>query len=121
LILIVDDEADIRELASDMFSSYGYRVLLAEDGEKACAIYAEKKAEIDLVLLDMVMPRLGGLETFLKLRAIDPQVMVILSSGYSENGRAQEIIKCGVAGFIQKPYQVQKLLALVRQKLARQN
>jgi PAS domain S-box-containing protein len=120
-ILIIDDEADIRELASDIFGGYGYRVLLAPDGEKACAIYAEKQGEIDLVLLDMVMPKLGGLETFLKLRAINPDIKVILSSGYSESGRAQEIIKYGIAGFIQKPYQVQKLLAMVRQVLAKKN
>jgi len=120
-ILIIDDEEDIRELASDMFGSYGYRVLLAADGEKACALYLEKQAEIDLVLLDMVMPKMGGLETFLQLRAINPQVKIILSSGYSENGRAQEIIKYGVAGFIQKPYQVQRLLAMVRQVLTKKN
>ena len=121
IILIVDDEEDIRELASDMFTSYGYRVILAADGEQACRIYADKQGEIDLVLLDMVMPRLGGLETFLKLRAINPDVKIILSSGYSENGRAQEIIKYGVSGFIQKPYQVQKLLAMARQILNQQN
>ncbi len=121
LILIVDDEADIRELASDMFGEHGYRILLAENGEKACEIYAEKHGEIDLVLLDMVMPKLGGLETFLRLRNINPQVKVILSSGYSENGRAQEIIRYGVSGFIQKPYQVHKLLAMVRQVLTKKN
>ncbi|MBN2399990.1 MAG: PAS domain S-box protein [Candidatus Aminicenantes bacterium] len=120
-ILIVDDETDIRELARDIFVEHGYRILLAEDGEKACEIYAEKHAEIDLVLLDMVMPNLGGLETFLTLRTINPQVKVILSSGYSENGRAQEIIRYGVSDFIQKPYQVHKLLAMVRQVLARGN
>jgi PAS domain S-box-containing protein len=116
-VLIVDDEEDMRELAGDMFRSYGYRVLLAGDGEQACRIYEEQGGQIDLVLLDMVMPKLGGLETFLKLRTMNPDAKIILSSGYSENGRAQEIIKYGVSGFIQKPYQVQKLLALVRQVL----
>jgi PAS domain S-box-containing protein len=117
VILIVDDEEDIRELAGDMFSSYGYRVVMAGDGEQACRIYAEQGDRIDLVLLDMVMPKLGGLETFFKLRELNPAAKIVLSSGYSENGRAQEIIKYGVSGFIQKPYQVQKLLTIVRRVL----
>ena len=113
-ILVVDDEEDIRTFLGEIFKEYGYQVELAENGRDALTLYGENKDRIDLVILDMIMPKLGGRETFLKLKEIDPHVRVLLSTGYSQNGKAQEIIGEGMLGFIQKPYQVNELLSKVR-------
>ncbi len=114
LILVVDDEKRIRSLAKDMLESFGYRILTAEDGVDAVKIYAQHKDEVGLVILDMVMPKMGGRETYLKLKELNPGVSVLLSTGYSQNGKAQEILDSGVMGFIQKPYQLHTLLSKVR-------
>jgi hypothetical protein len=81
-ILLADDEPMIRDLASNILQRYGYQVLLAEDGLQALEIYQQEKGRIDLVLLDLAMPRLSGDDTFRRLREIDPNVRVLLSSGY---------------------------------------
>ncbi len=117
LILVVDDEEAMRSLARDMLESYGYRVRAAGDGEEAIRIYAEHGDQIGLVIVDMIMPKMGGRETFLELKRLNPHIKVLLSTGYSQNGKAQEILDSGVMGFIQKPYQVATLLAKVRSVL----
>lgn len=113
-ILVIDDEEDIRNLARDAFQEYGYSVVLAADGSEALDIFRVQYREIDLVLLDIIMPKMGGQETLKELKTIDPAVKVILSSGYSQSGHTKEMTDAGVDGFIQKPYQIQQLLALVR-------
>ena len=113
-ILVIDDEEAIREVAFDILGSYGYRVRLAADGEEGVAIFRKQARQIDMVILDMVMPRQGGRETFLELKEIDPKVRVLFSTGYSQNEKVNEIMALGVRGFIQKPYQVRDLLAKVR-------
>jgi CheY-like chemotaxis protein len=113
-ILVVDDEEDIRTFLGDIFKEYGYDVVLAGNGREAISLFGDLKDRIDLVILDMVMPKMGGRETFLKLKGIDPDVRVLLSTGYSQEGEAQQILNEGVLGFIQKPYQVNELLAKVR-------
>lgn len=117
VILVVDDEELILSLTSDLLKSHGYKVLLAKDGEEAIEVYQEHDGGIDLVILDMVMPNMGGRETFLKLKDLNSGVKAILSTGYSQNGRAREILASGVKGFIQKPYNVFKLLTEVRKVL----
>jgi len=116
-VLVVDDEESFRSLAKDALESHGYQVLLAVDGEKAIDIYREQNGNIKLVILDMVMPKMGGHETFLRMRALNPNVRVLLSTGYSQNGKAQEIMDSGVKGFIQKPYKIDTLLLKVRSVL----
>jgi Response regulator containing CheY-like receiver, AAA-type ATPase, and DNA-binding domains len=116
-ILVVDDEEPIRNLACDILESAGYRVITAENGEQALEIYKEKKDKIDLVILDMIMPKMSGGETFKKLKELKGDLKAILSSGYSQNGKAREIIESGVSGFLQKPYQVNQLLEKVREVL----
>ncbi len=113
-ILVIDDEEAIRQVAADILGSYGYRVRLAADGEEGVALFAKQPQEFDLVILDMIMPRQGGRETFLELKKIDPNVRVLFSTGYSQNEKVNEILALGVKGFIQKPYQVGELLAKVR-------
>ena len=117
LVLVVDDEEPIRALAKEMLESYGYRVILAEDGERGIEMFEENSGEIGLVILDMVMPNMGGRETFLKMKKINPKVKALLSTGYSQSGKAQEILDNGVLGFIQKPYQLRALLSKVRSVL----
>jgi two-component system, cell cycle sensor histidine kinase and response regulator CckA len=113
-ILVADDEEMMRQLIVEVLDSDGYRVIPVEDGEKALDIYRQRAEEIDLVILDMVMPRMGGPEAFRQLKEINPGVKVLLSSGYSQDGQAQQIIKEGVLGFIQKPYAINELLNKIR-------
>jgi len=116
-ILVVDDEESIRFLARDILVGEGYRVLLAEDGARALEIYREHQGEIGLVVLDIIMPKLGGGEVFLKMKEMDPGVHVLVSSGYSQEGKAQEILSGGAMGFVQKPFHVRDLISKVRQGL----
>jgi len=116
-VLVIDDEEAIRQVTSDILGSYGYRVRLACDGEEGVAAYRRQARQIDLVILDMVMPRQGGRETFLQLQEINPKVRVLFSTGYSQNEKVNEILALGVKGFIQKPYQIRDLLAKVREIL----
>jgi PAS domain S-box-containing protein len=116
-ILIVDDEPEIREVGCELLSALGYRPIAAEDGEDACRIFREKGGEIRLVLLDIVMPKMGGRETFRELRKMAPGLPVLLSSGYSVEGLAREILDEGANGFLQKPYGLPELARTIRRIL----
>ena len=113
-ILLVDDETIVMAVAREMLEFLGYRVHCAGSGQEAMAVFHEKKDEIDLVVLDMVMPGISGGETFDLLRRIDPKISVLLSSGYSIDGKAREILERGCDGFLQKPYQLAQLARDVR-------
>ncbi len=108
-VLLVDDEAMVIDVGSEMIKSIGYRVLTAENGKEAVEVYKKNKNRIDMVILDMVMPDMGGGETYDNLKEIDPDIRVLLSSGYSLNGRAAEILDRGCDGFIQKPFDLKGL------------
>jgi PAS domain S-box-containing protein len=114
LILVVDDEENIRNLAGEVLKSHNYDVLLAEDGAEAIEIFDQHNGSIGLVILDLVMPKMGGHETFLRMNARSPGVKVLLSTGYSQEGKAREILDSGVMGFIQKPYHPNELLSKIR-------
>ncbi|MGC9323454.1 MAG: PAS domain S-box protein [Desulfomonilia bacterium] len=116
-ILIIDDEEMIIEVGSEMLSSLGYLVLTARGGREGIDVYREKKDEIDLVILDMIMPDLGGKDTFDQLKDVDGSVNVLLSSGYSMDGQAKEILKNGCRGFIQKPFTIQDIGRRIREIL----
>ncbi len=116
-VLVVDDEEPVRKLLRRILEQGGYTVLLAADGIEAVKLYAERSAEIDLVVLDIIMPWMGGQETYERLREINPDVKVLLSSGYSENGQAQDILAAGAKGFLQKPYDQRTVLRKVREVL----
>jgi CheY-like chemotaxis protein len=117
LILVVDDEPMIKTLARDVLQRYGYTVLTAEGGEEAIAIYRRQWKEISLMLLDMVMPKIDGREVFRRVREINPQVKVIVSSGYSHDRDADDLLEQGAAGFVQKPYRMADLLKMVEKVL----
>ena len=108
-ILLVDDEQVVIDTWGEFLSQQGHQVLTALDGKKALDIFKKKKDEIDLVILDYIMPQIGGKEVLINLREIDPSVKVLVASGYSENGQAKEIVAEGANGFIQKPAQLQEL------------
>ena len=116
-VLIVDDQDMILAVARDMLKALGYQVFTAQGGKEALAIYNENKESIDVVILDMIMPSISGGETFDKLKAINPHVRVILSSGYSINGQATEIMQRGCNGFIQKPFNIKELSQKIREVL----
>jgi signal transduction histidine kinase/CheY-like chemotaxis protein len=105
-ILIIDDEADVRELCKDILCPLGYSVLLAEGGQAGVKLYRDHKDVVSLVILDMIMPKLGGIEAFNALRIINPSVKILLYSGYSHNNFSgiAELLKQGAIGFIQKPF-----------------
>ncbi|MDZ7696909.1 MAG: PAS domain S-box protein [Deltaproteobacteria bacterium] len=108
-ILLVDDEDMVIEVAKQMLETLGYRVLIARNGREALNIYAKQNHQIDLVILDMIMPGMGGGDVHDRMREINESVNVVLSSGYSINGQAQEIIDRGCSGFIQKPFSLNDL------------
>jgi len=108
-ILLVDDEEMVREVNQEILEVLGYRVLTAANGDQALALYRKKQKEIDLVILDMIMPDMSGVEVFRKLKEITPEVRVLLASGYSADGEAAEIIDQESTGFIQKPFTIKKL------------
>jgi len=108
-ILLVDDEEMIIGVGKQMINRLGYDVLTAGNGKEAIEIYKENQDKIDLVVLDMIMPGMGGGGTFEKLKEIDTDVRVLLSSGYSLNSQASEILAKGCAGFMQKPFYMEEL------------
>ena len=108
-ILVVDDDFLVREASIGLLRRLGYEVVAVEDGEQAVAYYREHGSEIDLVILDLVMPRLGGRETFHALKAINPSVKVVLSTGYGHNEAVQALLNAGVSGFVPKPYHLRTL------------
>jgi PAS domain S-box-containing protein len=116
-ILLVDDEEMVLEVGEQLLARLGYRVLAAGGGEAALDLYERRNDEIDLVVLDMVMPGLSGGEVFDRMKAADPDVRVLLSSGYTIDGQAQEILDRGCRGFIQKPFDLETLSRKVREAL----
>ena len=116
-ILLVDDEDMIVEVGKAMLEKLGYRAIIARSGQEALNLYEKQREDIDLVILDMIMPGMGGGETYDRLREIDGDVKVILSSGYSIEGKAKEIMDRGCSGFIQKPFGMEELSRKVREAL----
>lgn len=118
-ILVIDDEMVIRDLIKEGLEDLGYTVLTAEDGHTGVSLYKEKAGETDLIILDLILPKMSGKITYEKLKEIDPQVTVLLSSGYSQKGQAQELLDQGVQGFIQKPFRLKELAREIRKLLDR--
>jgi len=116
-ILLVDDEEMIAEVGEEVLKKLGYQVLCAKSGIEAIEIYKTNKDRIALVILDMIMPNMGGGETYDQLKEINPGIKALLSTGYSLNGRASEILKRGCDGFIQKPFNIVELSQKIREVL----
>jgi len=116
-VLLVDDEEGILDIGKGMLERFGYTAIIAESGEKAIEIYKAEKDRIDLVVLDLSMPGMGGHKCLSELREIDPRIKVIIASGYAASGKVKETLECGAAAFIGKPYQLADMLKKVREVL----
>ncbi len=118
-VLVVDDEAAVRSLTGRILEKHGLTVFRADDGHEAVQIFRKHMDDIDIVLLDLTMPRLGGEATVKELRAVRSNVRVILASGFSEEDVASRFVGLGLAGFLQKPYTPDDLMEKIREVLSR--
>ncbi|CAN5733121.1 hypothetical protein BH20VER1_BH20VER1_12640 [soil metagenome] len=117
LILLVDDDTEISELASEMLTDEGYKVILAKDGFEALKICQQIGRQIGLVILDFFLPVMDGDAVFDELHALNPNINVVLSSGFAEQSKLGAMLALGLRGFIPKPYTREKLLEQVRSTL----
>lgn len=116
-ILLVDDEELIRDLGSRILKKGGYEVMTAANGREALEIYKKSGNSIDLVVLDVIMPEMGGKECLEGLIEIDPSVKVVIASGFSANGQTKNTLAAGAKGFVDKPYNIRQVLGVVREIL----
>jgi PAS domain S-box-containing protein len=114
-VFVVDDEPLVAEVAARMLRSLDHEVTVMTKSAEAARFYADHWRDIDLVILDMTMPEMSGKELFAAMRAVNPHARVLLASGYSVNGAAQELLEGGVRGFLQKPYTRDALNAKIRE------
>jgi DNA-binding NtrC family response regulator len=117
MILLVDDEESIRTIGQQMLRRFGYLVLTAAEGETALNIYATYRDQIHLVMLDLMMPGMGGRKCLEGLLSINPQARVVIASGHTPDGPTRSAIEGRVRGFIGKPYRVGELLKVIRKVL----
>jgi CheY-like chemotaxis protein len=118
-ILLVDDDEILIEVIREILETAGYQVLTAFSGREALEIYEAWEGDIDLIMLDMIMPGMGGAETFRELKKMDPHVSVIIISGYSLPDEIRDLLAQGCKGFLQKPFLIPELFQKVRQVIRR--
>jgi len=116
-ILLIDDEKLIRDLGEKALTTFGYTVLTAPDGESAVKLYGREYERVDLIILDLIMPKMSGTHCFEEIKRINPGAMVIIASGYSDDGAMRKSLKKGATRFIDKPFNVKQLLRLIREVL----
>ena len=117
-ILLIDDEKMILDVGIELLEELGYTVQTAMSGQEAIDVFEKNRAEIDMIIMDMIMPGMGGGEAFDRLKEMDPEIKVLLSSGYSINGQATKILQRGCDGFIQKPFNMNQLAEKIQGVLA---
>ncbi len=120
-VLVVDDEILVLEVVAEMLKALGYTVYTAQDGKEAVSIYQEKQNRIDLVILDMIMPGTSGFQVLMLLKDIDPDVKVLLASGYGLQGEVRDAMKLGCCGFIHKPFNSAEISSMVNRVLSGQS
>jgi signal transduction histidine kinase/CheY-like chemotaxis protein len=113
-ILVIDDEEGIQAMAEEMLTELGYHVRICKDGKEGIAYYHQHWHEINLVIIDIIMPAIGGFACFKGLKEINPSVKAIVASGFSVDGEARRILKEGALGFIQKPYEMRRMSHVIR-------
>jgi PAS domain S-box-containing protein len=118
-ILLVDDEESIRKPGEEMLASVGYKVLTAPDGESALEVFSKQHENIALIILDLILPGIGGKQCLKEILKVNPRARVIVTSGYSADGSAKETIESKAKGFVSKPYDGREMLSLVRKVLDR--
>ena len=115
----MDDEEVVRKLASEMLRRAGYKVTTAASADEATAWYKDHWRDTDLVIVDMVMPGKDGAECFEALKAVNPHIRAILTTGYGLDGHAQDTLDAGMVGYLQKPYHSDELVNALEDALAR--
>lgn len=118
-ILVVDDEPQVRTITELLLSSFGFTILTAEDGAAGLKVFTEKVDTIDLVIMDLTMPKMSGVQACRAMRACKPGIRVILTSGYNENSSVDELRSDGLTDFLQKPFELESLIAVTRKALGR--
>ena len=116
-ILLVDDEKLLLELLGELLGRFGYTPLFAESGESALEILKAEGSRIDMVVLDLSMPGMGGFRCLQEMLGMDPNLRVLIASGYSANRKVNEALKSGAAGFVAKPYHYSHMLQKIREIL----
>ena len=119
-ILLVDDSDTIIHVGSQRLRTLGYEVLIARSGKEAIEVYKKNQNRISMVILDVIMPDMGGGEAYDRMKEINPNVKVLLSSGYSIDSQAKEILKRGCDAFIQKPFDIEKLSQAIKEVLGKE-
>ncbi len=114
-ILLVDDESIILDIGEEILQKLGYHVLVARGGKEALEIYGRERDRVGLIILDMILPDIDGGEVYDRLKKTDPEVKVLLASGYSIDGQASEILDRGCNGFIQKPFRINELAQKIKE------
>jgi two-component system cell cycle sensor histidine kinase/response regulator CckA len=118
-ILVIDDEQFVADLTRDILSRFGYAALVAVDGREAIELYRDRHADIKAIVLDLVMPGMDGREIFGSIRSINSEAKVIIASGYSREGDADDLLALGAAGFVQKPYRLAEFMSVVSEVLGK--
>lgn len=116
-VLVIDDDEILCKTARAILESIGYTVLLARDGEEGVELYRANRNRVDLVLLDMIMPVMSGREAYIALKEINPEVRVVISSGFRQDARMDEVMALGANAFLQKPYTLEDLGRVIRETM----
>jgi DNA-binding NtrC family response regulator len=116
-ILLVDDEEPILALGEQNLSKLGYQVITATDGESALEIYRQEKEQIDLIILDLMMPGMGGMKCLQKILEFDPDAKVVISTGYFFTDGPEQEIERSPRGYLNKPFDIRDMLKVVREVL----
>ena len=117
-VLIVDDDDGVRRFSSRVVDRLGYELTACENGARAVEFFTDHSAEIDLVILDMIMPEMGGRATFVELKRINPDVCVVLASGYAVDEEAELCLSEGALEFVNKPFMIEELQRVVETHIA---
>jgi PAS domain S-box-containing protein len=117
VILVIDDDPLVRDLAEEILVRFGYKVLTAIDGESGLNTYLDNKETVSLIILDLMMPGMGGRKCLEEIRKINSDVRVVVASGYSEDGHSDALVELGARSFIEKPFNIERLLSVVREVL----
>ncbi len=116
-VLLVDDEESLRRFGARTLEDRGYRVLTAESGEQAVEVFRDQGRDLDLVVMDLGMPGMGGRQALRRILALDPRARVVIASGYAANAQVKEALDAGAVGYVAKPFRQADLLATVRRAL----
>ena len=113
-VFLIDDDDMIADVSELILKKSGYDVVIAKSGKEAIEVYKEKHSRIDMVILDMILPDMGGGDTYDRLKEINPEIKVLLASGYDKDYQGSDIMERGCDGFIQKPFNMNELLEKIR-------